>query len=75
MDRQSSLLERKLIIRLASQNAVQSSESTFDDLFNALENLSPSTFLRLGGKLFEHYIIAFGTKDDSIYVRRGVMKR
>jgi hypothetical protein len=75
MDRQSSLLQRKLIIRLAAHSAVQDTESTFDDLFNASEMLSRSTFLRLGGTLFEHYIIAFGSHDDSIYVRRGVMKR
>ena len=75
MDRQSSLYQRKIIIALAAHTSVQSNESTFDDLFKASEMLSPSTFLRLGGTLFEHYIIAFGGKDDSIYVRRGVMKR
>ena len=75
MDRQSSLLQRKIIIKLASQDAVHNTESTFDDLFNASETLSPSIFLRLGGTLFEHYIITFGSQDDSIYVRRGVMPR
>jgi hypothetical protein len=75
VDRQSSLIQRKLIKSLASQSSVQNTESTFDDLFNASELLSPSTFLRLGGTLFEHYIITFGSHDDSIYVRRGIMKR
>jgi len=75
MHRQSSFQQRKIIINLASQSAVQNTESTFDDFFNASERLYPSTFLRVGCSLFEHYIISFGSHDDSIFVRRGMMKR
>ena len=46
-----------------------------DDLLETCEQKEPSNFLKVGGSLFETFIMIYGTEYDSSFIRTGLQPR